>query len=132
MVNVVEATKEGFAVLVAEGVVLVDVWGPSSAPCLALLPHVEALASRRNGLRVVKVEAPRARRLCRELDVLGLPAFLLYREGEEVARICEPELSAERLEAWLEESLRAATPAMPPAAAAGAAAAAAVPAAAGG
>ena len=105
MAGVVEATKDDFRDLVADGVVLVDVWGPSCAPCLALMPHVEALAERRRGLRVVKVEAPKARRLCMELKVMGLPAFLLFRDGEEVARLAEADLDPARLESWLDDAL---------------------------
>ena len=105
MAAVVEATKDDFRALVADGVVLVDVWGPSCAPCLALMPHVEALAEQRAGLRVVKVEAPKARRLCMELKVMGLPAFLLFRDGEEIARLSEPDLRPARLQSWLDETL---------------------------
>jgi thioredoxin 1 len=105
MAAVVEATKDDFRDLVADGVVLVDVWGPSCAPCLALMPHVEALAEERAGLRVVKVEAPKARRLCMELKVMGLPAFLLFRDGSEIARLSEPDLRPARLQSWLDETL---------------------------
>lgn len=105
MAAVVEATKDDFHDLVADGVVLVDVWGPSCAPCLALMPHVEALAEQRAGLRVVKVEAPKARRLCMELKVMGLPAFLLFRDGAEIARLSEPDLRPARLQSWLDETL---------------------------
>lgn len=103
---VADATREDFRDLVADGVVLVDVWGPSCASCLALMPHVEELAARRAGdLRVVKLEAPKARRLCMELQVMGLPAFLLFRDGEEVARLTDPDLKPDRLDAWLDEVL---------------------------
>ena len=102
---VTEATKETFRDLVAEGQVLVDVWGPDCQPCLALMPHVEKLAADSAGaLRVVKLEAPKARRLCMELRVMGLPAFLLFRDGTEVARINGPQVSAERLSQWLEDN----------------------------
>jgi thiol-disulfide isomerase/thioredoxin len=107
MAGVAEATREDFRDLVAEGLVLVDVWGPSCAICLALMPHVEALADQRDDLRVVKLEAPKARRLCIELRVMGLPAFLLFRDGEEVARLAEPDLEPARLKAWLDEALDA-------------------------
>ena len=107
MAGVAEATREDFRDLVSEGVVLVDVWGPSCATCLALMPHVEELAAQRDNLRVVKLEAPKARRLCMELRLMGLPAFLLFRDGEEVARLAEPDLAPARLEAWLDEALDA-------------------------
>jgi len=102
---VTEATKETFRDLVAEGQVLVDVWGPDCQPCLAMMPHVEKLAEDSGGaLRVVKLEAPKARRLCMELKVMGLPAFLLFRDGTEVARINGPQVSADALNAWLDEN----------------------------
>jgi len=102
---VTEATKETFRDLVAEGQVLVDVWGPDCQPCLRLMPHVEQMAEGSGGeLRVVKVEAPKARRLCMELKVMGLPAFLLFNDGAEVARINGPQVSADALDTWLNEN----------------------------
>lgn len=102
---VAEATKESFRDLIADGQVLVDVWGPDCRPCLALMPHVEKLAEDSGGtLRVVKLEAPKARRLCMELKVMGLPAFLLFREGQEVARINGPQVTAGALSKWLQDN----------------------------
>ncbi|CAN5861211.1 thioredoxin domain-containing protein [soil metagenome] len=103
MGTVTEATKEDFKDLVAEGLVLVDVWGPDCRPCLALMPHVERLAEERPELSVVKLEAPKARRLCMELRVMGLPAFVLFRDGEEVGRTNGTEVTPASLEAWLDE-----------------------------
>ncbi|MDP9073167.1 MAG: thioredoxin family protein [Actinomycetota bacterium] len=101
---VLEATRDNFRELVADGVVLVDVWGPDCRPCLALLPHVEELAVRLAGeLRVVKLEAPKARRLCMELGLMTLPSFLMFRDGKEVARLSDPALTAIKLTRWLDE-----------------------------
>ena len=103
--NIIEASRETFRGLVDAPLVLVDVWGPACRPCLALMPTVERLAAARPGLRVVKVEAPKARRLCIELKVMGLPAFLLFRDGQEVARLTAADLDAARLERWLDDQL---------------------------
>lgn len=100
-----EATKENFRDLVAEGAVLVDVWGPECQPCFALMPHVEALAGERDDLTVVKLEAPKARRLCMELRVMGLPAFLLFRDGEEIGRIAGGDITPDRLRSWVDDTL---------------------------
>lgn len=105
MGDVVAATKETFRDLVSDGLVLVDVWGPDCRPCLALMPDVERLAGERADLAVVKLEAPSARRLCMELRVMGLPAFLLFRDGEEVSRINGADITPAKLEAWLDESV---------------------------
>ena len=103
---VIEATRETFRTLVADGQVLVDVWGPECQPCLALLPHVEDLAAQRAGqMTVVKLEAPKARRLCMELGLMTLPSFVLFRDGTEVARLSDPALNARKLDSWLNEHL---------------------------
>ena len=102
---VAEATKETFRDLVAEGTTLVDVWGTDCQPCMALLPFVERLAEERDDVRVVKLEAPKARRLCIEMRVMGLPAFLLFKDGEEVGRINGADLNESKLQTWLDETL---------------------------
>lgn len=104
----VEATKESFQDLVAEGVTLVDVWGPSCVPCIQLMPDVERIEAERD-VSVVKVEAPKNRRLCMDLKVMGLPAFLLFRDGEEFSRL-DGEVSSSRLWEWVDGAL-ATTPA---------------------
>jgi thioredoxin 1 len=84
----VDATPETFAALVAEGNVLVDFWGPRCQPCLALMPAVEALEHKYDGrLRVVKVNAPDNREVCRNLGVLGLPTYVFYSDGVETERL---------------------------------------------
>ena len=100
-----KATKDNFRDLVADGTTLVDLWGSDCQTCLALMPDVERLAEERQDLKVVALEAPKARRLCMELRVLGLPAFLLFHEGEEVARLAGPDLSASALQTWLDEKM---------------------------
>lgn len=109
MGEIAEATRESFWDLVSEGVVLVDVWGPQCRPCLALNPHVERIAAAQPGLRVVKLEAPKARRVCIDMRVMGLPTFLLFRDGDEVARISHPDLSPAMLDEWLGQTLDGAT-----------------------
>ena len=100
-----EATRENFDELDMSGTVLVDVWGPDCRPCLALMPHVEKLAEARDDLKVVKLEAPKARRVCIRLGVHALPTFLLMRDGEEVARLSESTISPPQLHEWLDKSL---------------------------
>ena len=102
-----EATKDTFREVVAQGRVLVDVWGPQCAPCIALMPDVEALARSRPDVTFVKLDSSQARRLCMELRVMGLPAFLLFQDGRELARIGGQDLNAVRLTQWLDDTLSA-------------------------
>jgi thioredoxin 1 len=100
-----DATAETFGALVQEGNVLVDVWGPNCAPCLALMPSIEEMAERHRGrLRLVKVNAPENRGICRELRVFGLPTYVQFRDGEEVSRL-SGDPSLEEIEAAVETML---------------------------
>ena len=84
----VDATPDTFRSLVAHGDVLIDFWGPRCQPCIALMPAVEAIETRYGArLRLVKVRAPENRVICRALRVLGLPTYVLYRDGSEVGRL---------------------------------------------
>jgi thioredoxin len=84
----VDATAATYYEDVADGNVLVDFWGPRCQPCLALMPAVEAFELRHAGrLKLVKVNASENRAICRELRVLGLPTYVLYRDGAEVERL---------------------------------------------
>jgi thioredoxin-like negative regulator of GroEL len=105
MGQLVDATKENFGELVGSGLVLVDVWADSCRPCVALAPHMASIASANPELTVVKLDASKARRLCMSLQVRGLPTILLFSEGQEVARISEPSLAADQVDAWLANAL---------------------------
>ena len=102
---VVDATKETFDELVGAGLVLVDVWADSCRPCVALAPHMASIASANPDLTVVKLDASKARRLCMSLQVRGLPTILLFSDGQEVARICDPSLTADQVDIWLATAL---------------------------
>ncbi len=106
MAALTEATRENFDELVESGTTLVDVWGPDCQPCLALMPHVEKLAdAHADQLKVVKLEAPKARRVCIKLGVHALPTFVLMSDGEEVARLSASMISPAQLNDWLDKSL---------------------------
>jgi thioredoxin 1 len=84
----VDATVATFRAHVADGNVLLDFWGPQCQPCLALMPAVEALEQAHAGrLKLVKVDTTQNRAISRELRVLGLPTYILYRHGAEVERL---------------------------------------------
>ena len=95
----IEATVETFAQLIANGPVLVDIWGPQCQPCIALMPAVEALAQTYGDrVRFLSVNAPDNRKVCRDLRVAGLPACLTMRDGVEVERLTSNATSPDQIE----------------------------------
>ncbi len=67
---------------------LVDFWGEKCGPCMALMPAVEQLEKEYHGrLKLAKVDAYNNRMLCARLRVLGLPTYIIYKNGGELTRI---------------------------------------------
>jgi thioredoxin 1 len=83
-----DVTIETYPELATEGHVLLDIWGPQCQPCLALMPAVEDLGARyEDQVKLLKLKAPENRKLCRDLRVAGLPAYITMRDGVEVERL---------------------------------------------
>ena len=92
----IEANKDNFdeEVLRADKPVVVDFWGPNCQPCLKLMPEIQQLAGIcQDKIKFVKVNAAENRRLCINLRVIGLPSFLVFKNGREVARISGQDLT---------------------------------------
>lgn len=86
----IEVNRDNFEkeVIESKEPVLVDFWGPQCKPCLALMPSVDKLEKTYEGrLKVVKLNASENRMLCAKLRVMGLPTFLLYKDGIEMNRL---------------------------------------------
>jgi thioredoxin-like negative regulator of GroEL len=64
-----------------------------------------SIASANPDLTVVKLDASKARRLCMSLQVRGLPTILLLHDGQEVDRICDPNLVTDQVDTWLATAL---------------------------
>ncbi|MEW6410810.1 MAG: thioredoxin family protein [Nitrospirota bacterium] len=79
--------------------VLVDFWGPRCSPCLALMPQIEDFEKRYGEkVKIVKIDASKNRRLCLSFKVLGLPTFLIYKNGKEVSRLSGDHLNITDIE----------------------------------
>ena len=90
MSEVVELKTETFdeLVLQAELPVVLDFWGPQCAPCKQLDPYVESLSIEMDGkVKFARVVAPENRKLCIDLKVMGLPSFLVFKDGIEIERL---------------------------------------------
>ncbi len=105
MADLMEVDSDSVDEAVSDGLVLIDVWSPDCEPCKELEPHVEEVAEERSDLKVAKLNAEENKRWCMQQQVMGLPTFLLYRDGEEVARISEEGMEPPQFKEWLNEEL---------------------------
>lgn len=71
------------------------------------MPFVEKLARDNEArLRLVKVDAAKSRRLCMNLRLMSLPAFLFYKDGKEVERITGDGVTEEQLRETLAKLIK--------------------------
>ena len=95
----IELNKDNFdaEVLQAAGPVLVDFWGEKCEPCKALMPEVHALAEKyEDKMKMCTLNTTANRRLAIGQKVMGLPTFIVYKNGEKAKEIsgaenCTPE-----------------------------------------
>jgi thioredoxin 1 len=68
--------------------VLLDVWGPSCAPCKQLEPIIFRLAKHYQGrVKVAEINAAAAPRTMQKLFVQGTPTVIYFKNGQEVERV---------------------------------------------
>lgn len=90
----------------SEQPIIIDLWGPSCQPCLALMPDVEALADEYSSkIKFGKINVAENRRLCINLKVMGVPTFLFYKEGEQQERLTGDQVSIEAIRSGAERLL---------------------------
>jgi len=103
-IKVTDATFDG-EVLDSEVPVLVDFWASWCAPCRALAPSLEQLASVYAGkLKIVKYNTEENRRVAAQMKIRSLPSLVLFDQGE-VVGVQLGALPYGRLDAWVRRRL---------------------------
>lgn len=86
----VEVTQENFEkeVVHSDKPVLVDFWAPWCMPCKVIAPAIDKIAEEMKGeIRVMKANVDESPEIATELSILNIPTLILFRNGQELARI---------------------------------------------
>ena len=101
-----ELTKLTFEdeVLKADGYVFVDFYGDGCVPCMALMPFVHACADKYGDkLKFAALNTTKARRLAISQKVLGLPAMVIYKDGQKVEELVKEDATEQNIEAMIKK-----------------------------
>ena len=104
MIPYVTADTFTAEVLEADTPTLVDFTASWCPPCRAVAPVLDQIDAERDDLRIVKVDVDEEQSIAARFGILSMPTFLLFRHGQEVARVVGAAPKA-RLLAQLEPAL---------------------------
>jgi thioredoxin 1 len=90
MANIGNVNDQEFkdTVLASETPVLVDFWAEWCVPCHMVSPVVEEIGTEKGeGLKVAKLNIDENPEATRTYGVMSIPSLILFKSGEEVARV---------------------------------------------
>jgi thioredoxin 1 len=90
MANIGDVGDDTFqtTVLESDTPVLVDFWAEWCSPCVLVSPVVEEIGTERgDGLKVAKLNIDENPRATQTYGVMSIPSLILFKGGEEVARV---------------------------------------------
>lgn len=93
-------------VLESKGLTFVDFWSEACEPCKALMPGVHELADKyKDEVKFCSLDITKARRAAIKQGVLGLPAMLMYKDGEKIDEIGKDDATLENIEAMIQKHI---------------------------
>ncbi|MGE7765499.1 thioredoxin [Peribacillus sp. NPDC096540] len=86
--SIIHVTDETIASEIKKGLVLVDFWAPWCGPCKMIAPVLNDIDDEmRDQVKIVKLNVDENAGTTREYGVMGIPALILFKNGEIVDQV---------------------------------------------
>lgn len=83
----IEINDENFNKFIKSGNTLVDFWAPWCGPCRMLTPVIEELSEEMSDqIKIAKCNVDENKETPSKFDVMGIPALMIFKNGELVAK----------------------------------------------
>jgi len=88
-------------------IVLAEFWAKWCGYCRSIEPFINALAMKRAGrLKIIRVDVDSERFLAGRFTIKATPTFILYRNGQQLARFDGAPAQHNELENWIDRTLQ--------------------------
>ena len=83
--KVINVTDANFASEIQSGYSLVDFWAEWCAPCVALAPTIDELATSYEGkVKVCKLNVDHNQQVSMKFGIRGIPTLIMFKDGEQI------------------------------------------------
>ena len=87
-------TQDQFnATLSIEGIVVIDFFATWCGPCKVIAPLLDQLSKEYESVKFIKVDVDQFSDIADEYDIASMPTILFTKNGEDVGRLVEPDMS---------------------------------------
>ncbi len=82
-----ELNQKNFKEEISKGTIIVDSWAEWCGPCKAATPIFAELSKEMKNVKFAKLNVDENQEIASRLSILGIPTFIVFKNGKEIGRI---------------------------------------------
>ena len=100
------ASRQAYEAAIKEGTVVVVFPAQWCADCRVIEPVLPEIEEKYSQLKFFQVDRDQLIDLCQELDIFGIPSFIIYRDGTEIDRFVSKDRKTQaEIESFIDKAI---------------------------
>ena len=100
------ASRQAYEAAIKEGTVVVVFSARWCADCRVIEPVLPEIEEKYSQLKFFQVDRDQLIDLCQELDIFGIPSFIIYRDGTEIDRFVSKDRKTQaEIESFIDKAI---------------------------